>query len=294
MSKAPDGWLTRRAVTALTRLAEGSEGADRDWALGLLAEVDEVSPGLARLRWAFGGIWMLISGSISGRRIRFAALARQPARWSQRVLALLLLPYAYWLLLAYAFTQLDYEIGDPRGPAFVAAAVSVVLTAILAWWRPIPAMVFGFGCWLAQVAIWLAPSGAVLPDGGTPGTAERIRFELPLLTFTALPMLTLMASIAALSLAPRIASGGVRRRPRDVAMGVVTWIVLLALIGLGPFSLTAAADLLLGDAAFGVMLVFSWLVAVVVVPICVLLSPLAALSRPLARAVDPAEPAPAG
>lgn len=296
MSEEPYGRLTRRAVTALSRLADTCESADREWAAGLLAELDEVPPGRARLRWALGGVWMLLSGSLSGRR-RLLVLARRPASWAQRMLSLLLLPHAYLMLLAYSFTVGDYEIGDPRGPAFVALTVGFTLTAVLAWWRPVPAMAFGLFCAVAEVLVLVAPAGRTEPDGGYPSTAGRILSGLQESVLMILPAAALMLSIAAISLAPRPAlRTGMTGRIRAVQL--ITGAALIALVVPGWGALVWVCDRL-GVSSVGPVLALAVLTAAAV-PVCVLLGPLAAVSGPgrAARTVpgrtDPARTAPAG
>ena len=46
----------------------------RDWAAAVWAEAHEVPPGLARLAWRAGGVWMLAREALPPRRIARAAL----------------------------------------------------------------------------------------------------------------------------------------------------------------------------------------------------------------------------
>ena len=46
----------------------------RDWAAAIWAEAHKVPPGLARLAWRAGGVWVLVREALLPRRIRRAAL----------------------------------------------------------------------------------------------------------------------------------------------------------------------------------------------------------------------------
>jgi hypothetical protein len=46
----------------------------RDWAAAVWAEAHEVPPGLARLAWRAGGVWMLAREALLPRRILSAML----------------------------------------------------------------------------------------------------------------------------------------------------------------------------------------------------------------------------
>jgi hypothetical protein len=284
MSEEPHGWLTRRAVAALTRLAEASDDADGEWARGLLAEVDEVPPGTARLRWALGGLWMLLSGTIDDRR-RLVVLARRPATGTQRMLALLLLPHAFLVMLGAAFAEGDFRIGDPRGPAFTTLLFTFPLVIALIWWRPVPGAGVGTIWLLAEAIVWLAPAGHTQPDGTAPATAQRILDTLPQVWLMIPPTIALLGSIAAISLAPRAALQG-DRTLRGVLTRVGAWFALLALAGGGVLTAGWLAQVLGITGSW-----WAWPTGILfslIVPVCALLGPLAALSRPLEAPSEPA------
>lgn len=293
MTSDHDGALTRRAVTALTQLAADADEPDREWAAGLLAELDHIPAGWARLRWAAGGIWLLLTGSIGGRRARFAVLARRPARWPQRVLSLLLLPYAYLFLTGWAFTSLDYQIGDPRGPAFLALAVATAGVLILDWWRPVLGFLAGLIAWVAGVVVFLSPAGAILPDGGTPATGQRLAIQAPQVLFLLLPQLTLLVSLLAISLAPRTRTRQARAGGLVLLGRFAVWAVVFALIIVGPFLVgQVLQELGLWQAVTPVVTVLS-VIEALVIPVGVLLWPLATLSR-TGPGAGPDLPEPAG
>jgi hypothetical protein len=64
-----------RMMAAARRGAAWLLPADwRDWVAAVWAEAHEVPPGLERLAWRVGGVWMLARGTLLPRRLVRAAL----------------------------------------------------------------------------------------------------------------------------------------------------------------------------------------------------------------------------
>jgi hypothetical protein len=66
--------LNRIAAAARRGAAWLLPAGRRDWAAAIWAEANEVPPGLARLTWRAGGVWVLAREALLPRRIRRAAL----------------------------------------------------------------------------------------------------------------------------------------------------------------------------------------------------------------------------
>src|SRR5215469_4365929 len=66
--------LNRMAAAARHGAARLLPAGRRDWAAALWAEAHEVPPGLARLAWRAGGIWMLTREALMPRRLGRAAV----------------------------------------------------------------------------------------------------------------------------------------------------------------------------------------------------------------------------
>ena len=77
--------LTRMAAAARRGSARRLPAGRRDWAVAVWAEAHEVPPGLARLAWRAGGVWMLVREALLPRRIGSAMLfaaAAAVAAWA--------------------------------------------------------------------------------------------------------------------------------------------------------------------------------------------------------------------
>ena len=77
--------LTRMAAAARHGAARLLPAGRRDWVAAVWAEAHEVPPGLARLAWRAGGVWMLAREALLPRRIGSAMLfaaAAAVAAWA--------------------------------------------------------------------------------------------------------------------------------------------------------------------------------------------------------------------
>jgi hypothetical protein len=79
------GWLERTMAAAGRGAAWLLPPGRRDWAAALWAEAHEVPPGLERLAWRAGGVWMLAGEALMPRRLGRAAVfavAAAAAAWA--------------------------------------------------------------------------------------------------------------------------------------------------------------------------------------------------------------------
>ena len=67
-------WLERTMTTAGRGAAWLLPAGRRDWVAAVWAEAHEVPPGLARLVWRAGGVWMLAREALMPRRLGRAAV----------------------------------------------------------------------------------------------------------------------------------------------------------------------------------------------------------------------------
>ena len=77
--------LNRMAAAARHGAARLLPAGRRDWVAAVWAEAHEVPPGLARLAWRAGGVWMLAREALQPRRIGSAMLfagAAAVAAWA--------------------------------------------------------------------------------------------------------------------------------------------------------------------------------------------------------------------